>query len=221
MSHTHPTPTSSSFQLILDNALKVYKRRTKNDLLKHPQADRLQACDSPHSILTVLQEHVQELDQSQRSTKWLDPTVNVLHTFSEALGEGVGSVCSGHGLVRGLHSHICSKVFSPAKVIFIGFSVLLSVCTQYLCAVHCNTIDFQTAKDVRADQDTLFEMFERIEAFFRRLNIYTEVVPNEGMVDTITAIMVEVLNFIGMVSKEMMQGRTSKRYLQAYKQVFR
>jgi len=96
-------------------------------------------------------------------------------------------------------------------VIFIGFSVLLSVCTQYICAVHCNTIDFQTAKDVRADQDTLFEMFERIEAFFRRLNIYTEVAPNEGMVDTITAIMVEVLNVIGMVTKEMMQGRTSKR----------
>jgi len=94
MSLTHPTPTSSSFQLILDNALKVYKRRTKNDLLKHPLADRLQACDSPHSILTVLQEQVQELNQSQRShTKWLDPTVNVLHTFSEALGEGVGSVC--------------------------------------------------------------------------------------------------------------------------------
>jgi hypothetical protein len=42
----------------------------------------------------VLQEQVQELSQSQRSnTKWLVPTVNVLHAFSEALGEGVGSVC--------------------------------------------------------------------------------------------------------------------------------
>jgi len=93
MSHTHPTSTSSNFQIILDNALKAYKKRTKNDLLKHPLADRLQACDSPSSMLTVLQEQVQELDQSQRSnTKWLDPTVNVLHTFSEVLGEGVGSV---------------------------------------------------------------------------------------------------------------------------------
>jgi hypothetical protein len=42
----------------------------------------------------VLQEQVQELNGSQRSnTKWLDPTVNVLHAFSETLGEGVGSVC--------------------------------------------------------------------------------------------------------------------------------
>jgi hypothetical protein len=94
MSHTHTTSTPSNFQLILDNALKAYKKRTKKDLLKHPLADRLQACDSPSSILTVLQEQVQELNKSQRNnTKWLDPTVNVLQTFSETLGEGVGSVC--------------------------------------------------------------------------------------------------------------------------------
>jgi hypothetical protein len=54
-------------------------------------------------------------------------------------------------------------------------------------------------------------MFERIEAFFRRLDIYTEVAPNQGMVDTITAIMVEVLNFIGIAIKEIKQGRTSER----------
>jgi hypothetical protein len=53
-------------------------------------------------------------------------------------------------------------------------------------------------------------MFERIETFFQRLDIYTEVAPNQGMVDTITAIMVEVLNFIGIATKEMKQGRTSK-----------
>jgi hypothetical protein len=94
MSHNHSSSTSSNFQLIFDNALKAYKKRTKNDLLKHPLADRLEACNSASSILTVLQELVEELNESQRSnTKWLDPTVNVLHTFSETLGEGVGSVC--------------------------------------------------------------------------------------------------------------------------------
>jgi hypothetical protein len=73
--------------------------------------------------------------------------------------------------------------------------------------------DSQTAKAVRADQDTLSEIFEHIEAFFRRLDIYTEVAPNQGMVDTITAIMVEVLNFIGLATKEIKQGRASKRLL--------
>src|SRR6267154_1016326 len=97
MSHTHPTSTSSNFQLIFDDALKAYKRRTKNDLTTHPLAHRLESCDSPSSILTVLQEQVQELNQSQRRnerwTRWLDPTVNVLHAFSENLGDGVTLVC--------------------------------------------------------------------------------------------------------------------------------
>jgi hypothetical protein len=96
MSHNHPTSTSSNFQSIFDNALKGYMKRTKKDLLKHPLADRIQACDSPISILTVLQEQVQEFNESQRSnerlTKWLDPTVNVLHVLSETLREGVGLV---------------------------------------------------------------------------------------------------------------------------------
>ena len=97
MSHTHPISTSSNFQLIFDDALKAYKKRTKNDLITHPLADRLESCDSPSSILTVLQEQVQEVNQSQRRnerwTRWLDPTVNVLHAFSETLGEGVTLVC--------------------------------------------------------------------------------------------------------------------------------
>jgi hypothetical protein len=94
MSHTHPTSTPSNFQLIFDNALKAYKKRTKKDLLTHPLANRLEACDSASSILAVLQEQVQELNHSQRSNgNWLDPTVNVLNAFSATLGEGVGSVC--------------------------------------------------------------------------------------------------------------------------------
>jgi hypothetical protein len=96
MSHTHPTSTPSNFQLIFESALEAYRKRTKNDILTHPLADRLKTCNSANSILTVLQELVQELNQSQRSNqRWLDPTVNVLLAFSETLGEGVGSVCFG------------------------------------------------------------------------------------------------------------------------------
>jgi hypothetical protein len=100
MSCTHPTATlSSNFQQIFNNALKEYQRRTKKDLLIHPLAAQLQACDSPNSILVLLQQQVQDLDRSQsnndRLTKWLDPTVNVLYALSDTLGEGVGLVCSG------------------------------------------------------------------------------------------------------------------------------
>jgi hypothetical protein len=53
-------------------------------------------------------------------------------------------------------------------------------------------------------------MFERIEAFFRRLNIYTEVRPNQGMVDTITEIMVEILNILAITTKEIEKGQMSE-----------
>jgi hypothetical protein len=96
--HTHTTTASSSnFQLIFNNALKTYEKRTKKDLLAHPLAARLQACDSPGAILSILQQQVQELERSIGSsddkwTKWLDPTVNVLYALSATLGEGVGLV---------------------------------------------------------------------------------------------------------------------------------
>ena len=97
MSPTDNTTTlSSNFQLVFNNALKAYEKRTKKDLLAHPLAAQLQACDSPSAVLAILQLQVQALDQSQSSdnrwTKWLDPTVNVLYAFSETLGDGVSLV---------------------------------------------------------------------------------------------------------------------------------
>ena len=102
MSQAYPTASSShnqasNFQLIINNALDTYKKRTKNDLLAHPLVTELQSCDSSSTILAVLQQQLQGLDQSRRSdgrwTRWLDPTVNVLYTLSGTLGEGVGLVC--------------------------------------------------------------------------------------------------------------------------------
>ena len=96
MSHSHLTAASTSnFQLIFNHALKAYEKRTKKDLLAHPLAAQLQACNSPGDILSILQQQAQGLDQSQSSdqwTKWLDPTVNVLYALSGTLGEGVGLV---------------------------------------------------------------------------------------------------------------------------------
>jgi hypothetical protein len=97
MSHSHLTADSTSnFQLIINNALKGYEKHTKKDLLAHPLAAQLQACNSPADILAILQQQVQGLDQSQSSdnrwTKWLNPTISVLYALSETLGEGVSLV---------------------------------------------------------------------------------------------------------------------------------
>ena len=68
----------------------------------------------------------------------------------------------------------------------------------------------QAANDVRASQTTLFDIFERIEMFFRRLEIYTDVELTPEMTDMMVQITVEVLSILGIATKEIKQGRTSE-----------
>ena len=88
--------SSSNFQSIFDASLQSYNDKTNNKLLDHPLATQLQSCDSPNAVLTVLQDLVQQFDQrrtgNERLKNWLNPTVNVLYTFSAALRKGVGVV---------------------------------------------------------------------------------------------------------------------------------
>jgi hypothetical protein len=98
MSHSRSTvSSSSSFQLIINNALDQYKKRTKNDLLAHPLAAQLQSCNSPSAILAILQQQFQGSYQSgsidERWSRWLGPTVNVFYSVSSTLGANVGLVC--------------------------------------------------------------------------------------------------------------------------------
>jgi len=175
-SSSKPASSSSTFKVIFDKALKAYKIKTKQDLIVHPLASQLQACSSPTTILTLLQDQVHQFEQSrssdERLRRWLNPTINVLYTFSATLGQGIG------------------LVFSRANAIFAGAGVLLLA-----------------AKDVEASQDLLIDIFERIENFFRRLEIYTHVPPTPAMTEMMVKIMVEVLDILGTATKEMKQSR--------------
>jgi hypothetical protein len=73
-----------------------------------------------------------------------------------------------------------------------------------------NTRISQAAKDVRSSQETLVDIFERIEMFFRRVEVYTEVQPTTEMMDIIVQVMAEVLSILGIATKEIKQGRMSK-----------
>ncbi|KAF8492403.1 hypothetical protein F5888DRAFT_1806836 [Russula emetica] len=115
---TAPTAPSAStsrsnFASIFNAALESYKRKTKKDLASHPLLPDLQTCESPEAVLTVLRDQVPAFNESRNSddglTKWVTPTVNVLYSFSETIGQGVG------------------LAFPPAGVIFAGIGVLLSM----------------------------------------------------------------------------------------------
>ena len=215
--HANSTPSSSSnFQLIFNSAVEAYEKRTKRNLLAHPLALQLQKCDSPASIFAVLQSQVDDLERArkgdERLTKWLGPTINVLIAFSDTLGEGVSLVCLKMISFWNDSLTTITQVFSPAKVIFVGAGALLQVCIFLNISLQpeLDTEARQAAKDVSAAQDALIDIFERIENFFKRLETYTEVRPSAAMTDIIVKIMVEVLNILGIVTKEIKQGRTSE-----------
>ena len=99
MSQVPSTFTSSTnFETIFAAALNAYNKQTKKDIATHPLATELQSCDSSSAIVSLLRRQIQNFDQSQGTddsekwTKWLDPTVNVLFAFSVTLGNGVGVV---------------------------------------------------------------------------------------------------------------------------------
>ena len=74
----------------------------------------------------------------------------------------------------------------------------------------------QTAKDASSSRDKLIEIFNRIERFFLRLEIYTGITPTVAMRDIIVEIMVEVLTILGIATKEVKRGRLSKFLLQGF-----
>jgi hypothetical protein len=68
----------------------------------------------------------------------------------------------------------------------------------------------QAAKDARASRDKLIDLFNSIERFFQRLEIYTGIAPTTAMTDIIVDIMAEVLTILGIATKEVKRGRLSE-----------
>ena len=140
------TTSSSNYQSIFDNAIEAYKKKTKKDLRSHPLLDRLQDCDGPDAVLKVLYEQIPRFDQSRDTddnlTKWLNPAVNVLCTFSGVVGGSIGLASpkkfqgksrSGSDILIGI------QVSQPAAVIFTGIGVLLSVSYLIFHSIYSRT----------------------------------------------------------------------------------
>ena len=81
---------------------------------------------------------------------------------------------------------------------------------SFLGVGHSNTYGSQAAKDIRASHETLLDIFGRVEMFFRRLEMYTEVPLTTEMTEVIIEIMAEVLSVVGIATKEIKQGRASE-----------
>jgi hypothetical protein len=135
MSTTNQTagPSTDNFSAIFNVASAEYQRLTGKSLDTHPFAAQLDTCQNPEAVSNVLRSQAQAFSKfregDERLMAWLDPTISILLTFSDTLGEGIGLVST---------SFICtccsrtsnSQAFSPAKTIFTGIGVLLGVCSS-------------------------------------------------------------------------------------------
>ncbi|KAI0282900.1 hypothetical protein BC826DRAFT_1179831, partial [Russula brevipes] len=180
MSQNPPEPTSNStYDLVFENALKAYKKKTGKDLASDPLLQRLETCNSPDVVLGALREKIPYFDQpgtrNGRFMDWLDPTVNVLLNFSETIGGAV------------------SSAYPPAALIITGINSLLSA-----------------VQAASASQDAMFALFERIENFFRRLETYIGLPRTAGMMEIIVKVMAEVLIILGLATREIKQGKTTR-----------
>lgn len=76
--------------------------------------------------------------------------------------------------------------------------------------MHCSDTELtQAAKEVPASRDALIDIFERLESFFVRLEVYTEAPTTISMIpmkSTIAKIMVGVLGFFAIVTKDLERG---------------
>ena len=59
----------------------------------------------------------------------------------------------------------------------------------------------------------LIDIFVRIEGFFKRLVLYTEVPATAAMTNVIVTIITEVLSILAIATKEVKRGRSSERDL--------
>jgi len=63
---------------------------------------------------------------------------------------------------------------------------------------------------VNASQVACSNLFDRIEHFFRRLEVYTKIPPTAGLTDIIVDIMVAVLSVLAFATKEIKRSKLSK-----------
>ena len=88
--------STDNFSSIFNAALNEYQRLTKKSLDTHPFAAQLDTCQNPEAISTLFRTQAQVFSKfregDERLMSWLDPTIQILSTFSDTLGEGIGLV---------------------------------------------------------------------------------------------------------------------------------
>ena len=84
---------------------------------------------------------------------------------------------------------------------------MLSAC---VCSLD-TTPNRKAAKRVRGDYDALIELFEHLERYLRRLQVFTVISP--ALAEILVKIMVELLEVLALATRQINQGRFSESAL--------
>jgi hypothetical protein len=68
----------------------------------------------------------------------------------------------------------------------------------------------QAIRDVSASYDALVDLFESIESFLGRLEIYTRIPPSAALMDIVAKIIVELFFTLALATKQVKLGRFSE-----------
>lgn len=74
----------------------------------------------------------------------------------------------------------------------------------------CDIRVHQAAKGVIDSYNALIDLFESIEHFLKRLDIYTKIPSTPTMDEIVVKIMVELISTLALATKEIKQGRPSE-----------
>jgi hypothetical protein len=123
--------------------LADYAKITGIDLSKSSFATMLEQSNSSEAILVLLQERQKAFktyrDHNRRLISCLTPAVTIIHAFSGILGEAASLVSVTYHPVN-LLTWPRQIPFSPAKAVFMGIDVLLTVrpLNRHFIRVPCN-----------------------------------------------------------------------------------
>ena len=205
-----------NLQLILD-ALDKYAEQTGINLKENPFAEKIRGCDSPGSILLLLQENAiafkEYRDQNRKFIDCLSPVLQFVHAFSEIFGEVAGLVSTEQSYRSLLYFTRSPPGSIPTCKTNLRRHQCPLHCTCFQSTNHVSDIhSYQTADGVTASYDALLELFECIGSFLKRLEIYTKIALTPLMTEIIAKILVELLSILAQAKKQIKQGRFSKRF---------
>ena len=74
----------------------------------------------------------------------------------------------------------------------------------------CNAQVYQALKGSIDSYEGLVDLFETIEHFLNRLDVYTSITPTVPMTEMVVKILVELLSTLALATKQIKEGKSSE-----------